>query len=41
VPGSRWILQCTDPQGAMFALLGKRSHTGVGYFERMPRSGKR
>jgi predicted enzyme related to lactoylglutathione lyase len=41
VPGSRWILQCTDPQGAMFALVGKRSHTGIGYFEPMPRSSKR
>jgi predicted enzyme related to lactoylglutathione lyase len=41
VPGSRWILQCTDPQGAMFALVGKRSHTGIGYFEPIPRSRKR
>ena len=25
VPGERWIVQCLDPQGAMFALLaGKR-----------------
>ncbi len=23
VPGGRWIVQCTDPQGAMFALLGQ------------------
>jgi len=22
VPGGKWILHCTDPQGAMFALLG-------------------
>ena len=29
----RWIIQCTDPQGAMFALEGKRSHDGIGYFE--------
>jgi uncharacterized protein len=36
VPGDRWILQCADPQGAMFALVGKRSHNGVGYFERVP-----
>jgi uncharacterized protein len=34
VPGDRWILQCTDPQGAIFALVGKRSHHGIGYFER-------
>ncbi len=31
VPGSRWIVQCMDPQGAIFALEGAR---GVGYFER-------
>jgi predicted enzyme related to lactoylglutathione lyase len=24
VPGSAWIIQCTDPQGAMFALVGRR-----------------
>ena len=24
VPGERWIVQCGDPQGAMFALLGPR-----------------
>jgi predicted enzyme related to lactoylglutathione lyase len=35
VPGSRWIVQCTDPQGAIFALVGKRSHNGIGYFERV------
>ena len=35
VPGDRWILQCTDPQGAIFALVGKRSHNGIGYFERI------
>jgi uncharacterized protein len=33
VPGDRWILQCIDPQGAIFALVGKRSHDGIGYFE--------
>jgi hypothetical protein len=21
VPGGSWIIQCTDPQGALFALL--------------------
>jgi uncharacterized protein len=36
VPGNRWIVQCTDPQGAIFALTGKRSHNGIGYFERLP-----
>jgi len=35
--GNRWILRCTDPQGAIFALAGKRSHNGIGYFERVPR----
>jgi len=25
VLGNRWILRCTDPQGAIFALQGKRS----------------
>jgi uncharacterized protein len=24
VPGDRWIVQCTDPQGAMFALLAPK-----------------
>jgi predicted enzyme related to lactoylglutathione lyase len=37
IPGGRWILQCTDPQGAMFALVGARRHHGLGYFERIPR----
>jgi uncharacterized protein len=36
VPGNRWVVQCTDPQGAIFALVGKRSHNGIGYFERLP-----
>jgi predicted enzyme related to lactoylglutathione lyase len=35
VPGDRWIARCMDPQGAMFALVGKRSHAGIGYFERV------
>ena len=25
VPGGGWIVQATDPQGAMFALLGQRA----------------
>jgi predicted enzyme related to lactoylglutathione lyase len=33
VPGGSWIIQCMDPQGATFALVGKRSRKGVGYFE--------
>ena len=24
VPGGSWIIQCRDPQGAMFALLGPK-----------------
>jgi predicted enzyme related to lactoylglutathione lyase len=46
VPGGGWIVQCVDPQGAIFALAGTRSHDGIGYFERVaardrsdPRSG--
>jgi hypothetical protein len=35
VPGASWIVQCTDPQGAIFALAGTRSHNGIGYFERV------
>ena len=35
VPGGRWIVQCLDPQGAIFALAGTRSHDGIGYFERV------
>jgi predicted enzyme related to lactoylglutathione lyase len=36
VPGDRWIVQCADPQGAIFALVGKRSHDGIGYFAPLP-----
>jgi uncharacterized protein len=25
VPGGSWVTQCTDPQGSIFALIGKRS----------------
>jgi predicted enzyme related to lactoylglutathione lyase len=32
--GGAWIVQCMDPQGAMFALKGTRSRNPVGYFER-------
>jgi uncharacterized protein len=35
VPGGSWIARCTDPQGAMFALEGKRSRHPIGYFERV------
>ena len=30
VPGGNWILRCTDPQGAIFALSGKRSKNAIG-----------
>jgi predicted enzyme related to lactoylglutathione lyase len=36
VAGGRWILRCTDPQGAMFGLEGKRNSKAVGYFESAP-----
>ena len=38
VPGGALILHCTDPQGAIFALLDRRGRKTVGYvyFERGP-----
>jgi predicted enzyme related to lactoylglutathione lyase len=30
VPGGSWVVQCTDPQGAIFALAGKRNRNGIG-----------
>ena len=33
VPGGSWVARCLDPQGAMFALVGKRGSKTVGYFE--------
>ena len=43
VPGGSWIVQCTDPQGAIFALEGQRRRKPPGYFERASRdpSGRR
>ena len=35
MPGGSWIVQCADPQGAIFALEGKRGHSPIGYFERV------
>lgn len=35
VPAGSWAVRCADPSGAMFALEGKRSLRGVGYFERV------
>jgi uncharacterized protein len=34
LPGGSWVIQCTDPQGAIFALEGKRGRKPIGYFER-------
>ena len=33
VPGGSRVARCIDPQGAMFALVGKRGSKTVGYFE--------
>jgi predicted enzyme related to lactoylglutathione lyase len=33
-PGDKWVVQCMDPQGALFALTGKRKPGPVGYFKR-------
>jgi uncharacterized protein len=35
VPGGSWIARCMDPQGAMFALEGKRRPNAIGYFARV------
>ena len=35
VPGGSWIVQCTDPEGVIFALEGKRGYSASGYFERV------
>ncbi|MGO9135906.1 MAG: VOC family protein [Methylovirgula sp.] len=32
VPGGAWIVHCTDPQGAVFALLDRRRRKAIGYF---------
>jgi hypothetical protein len=29
LPGSGWIARCRDPQGATFALQGRRSQDGI------------
>jgi predicted enzyme related to lactoylglutathione lyase len=34
VPGGSRVARCTDPQGAMFALIEKRKDKAFGYFER-------
>lgn len=35
VPDGSWIVHCTDPQDAMFALVGKRSYNAIGFLERL------
>lgn len=35
VPDGGWIVQCTDPQNAIFALVGRRSYGAVGFLERV------
>jgi uncharacterized protein len=34
-PDGSWVVRCTDPQGALFALIGKRSARAVGFTERV------
>jgi uncharacterized protein len=34
IPGGGRVARCADPQGAMFALIGRRSDKSIGYFER-------
>lgn len=35
VPEGGWIVQCADPQGAIFGLQGRRKQSEIGYFERV------
>jgi hypothetical protein len=35
VPDGSWIVQCIDPEGAIFALVGKRSSNAAGFLERV------
>jgi uncharacterized protein len=39
VPGGAWIVHCTDPQGAIFALLDRRGRGAIGYFESVASAG--
>ena len=41
MPGGSWIVRCTDPQGAVFALEGTRRSRPIGYFERADSSSAR
>jgi uncharacterized protein len=40
LPGASWIVRCIDPQGAIFALEGKRNPNAVGYFARVASRGR-
>ncbi len=33
LPGGSWVVQCADPQGAIFALEGRRDEKVIGYFK--------
>jgi uncharacterized protein len=33
LPGGNRIVQCSDPQGVIFALRGGRAHESAGYFK--------
>ena len=33
VPDGSWIVRCMDPQGAIFALVGKRRYKAMVFFE--------
>jgi uncharacterized protein len=41
VPGGSWTIQCLDPQGALFALVGKRRHKAILRLAPMPSTGSR
>lgn len=34
VPGGGWLVQCTDPQGAIFGLVGRRGPKGIAVYNR-------
>jgi predicted enzyme related to lactoylglutathione lyase len=34
IPGGGRVARCADPQGAVFALIGRESDKAIGYFER-------
>jgi hypothetical protein len=36
VSGGGWVVQCTDPQGAIFGLVGRRRRDGIAVYNRYP-----